>query len=53
MEMEIEQVTAQNLGDAQYRMLVGNRFNNIMAQPLSEFHHQLLMTGKTKVPPFT
>jgi len=43
-----EEVSAQDLRDAQDKMSMGHLFENIHAQPFPEFHHALLMAGWTK-----
>jgi hypothetical protein len=45
----VEEVSAQDLRNAEYEMPVGNLFENIHAQPLPEFHHALLMAGGAEV----
>jgi len=45
----VEEVTAQDLRDAEDKMPVRNLFENIRAQLLPEFHHALLMAGGTEV----
>lgn len=39
----VEKVTAEDFGDAEYEMTVGNLLEHIGAEPLPEFHHALLM----------
>jgi len=39
----VEEVTAEDFGDAEYEMPVRNLFEDIHAEPLPEFHHALLM----------
>jgi hypothetical protein len=49
----IQEVTAENLWDAEDEMTVGHLFEDIHAEPLPEFHHALLMAGRTEMPSFT
>jgi len=46
-----EEVSAQDLRDAQDKMPVGDLFEDIHAEPLPEFHHALLMARWTKACP--
>ena len=39
----IQKVTAEDFGDAEYEMPVRNLFEDIHAEPFSEFHHAFLM----------
>ena len=48
----IQEVTTKDLRDTEHEMPVMNIFEDIQTNPFSEFHHALLMAGRTKVPPF-
>jgi len=48
----VKKIPPQNFGDAQYRMSVRNRFDDLMTQPFTEFHHPFLMTGWTEMATF-
>ena len=39
----IQKVTAEDFRDAEYEMTVRDLFQNIHAEPFSEFHHAFLM----------
>jgi hypothetical protein len=39
----VEKVTAEDFGDAEYEMPVRDLFEDIHAEPFSEFHHAFLM----------
>ena len=45
----IEKVPAQDLRDAEDEMPVGDLLEHMDAEPLSEFHHPLLMAGRAKM----
>jgi len=49
----IKKIAAQNLGNAEDEMPVGNLLENVHAQPFPEFHHALLVTGRAEVSSFT
>jgi hypothetical protein len=45
----IQKVTAEDFGDAEYEMTVGDLFEDIHAQPFPKFHHALLMARRAKM----
>src|SRR3972149_10574768 len=47
----VQEISAQNLRDAEDKMTVGDLFEDIHAQPFSELHHALLMTGWAEMTP--
>jgi len=49
----IQEVSAENLRNAKNEMPVRDLFENIRAEPLSEFHHAFLMAGRAEMPSFT
>ena len=49
----VQEISAQNLRDAEDKMAMGDLFEDIHAQPFSEFQHALLMTGRTEMAAFT
>ena len=49
----IQKVTAKDFGDAEDEMTMGHLFQDIHAEPLTEFHHALLVTGRAEMPSFT
>jgi hypothetical protein len=49
----IQKVPAQDFGEAEDKMPVGNLLENIHTEPLSEFHHAFLMAGRAEMPSFT
>ena len=48
----IKEVPAEDFGEAENEMTVGHLLEDIHAQPLTEFHHALLVAGRAKVAPF-
>ena len=49
----IQKVATKNLRNTEHEMPVRNLFEDVHTEPLPEFHHALLVAGRTKVPPFT
>ena len=45
----IEEVPAQDRGDAEDEMSVGNLLEHLGTEPFPEFHHPLLMAGGTEM----
>jgi hypothetical protein len=45
----VKKIPAKNLRDAEDEMTVGHLLEDIHTEPLSEFHHALLMTGRAEV----
>jgi len=48
----VKKIPAQDFGDAENEMPVRNFLEDIHAEPLSEFHHALLMAGRAEMAPF-
>jgi len=49
----IQKVTAKHFGNTEYEMPVGYLFKDIHTEPLTEFHHALLVTGRAEMTAFT
>src|SRR5208337_1473055 len=49
----VKKIPAEDFRDAEDEMSVGHLFEDIHAEPLAEFHHTLLMTGRAKVAALT
>jgi hypothetical protein len=45
----VKKVPAQDLGDAENEMPMGDLLEHMCTEPLSEFHHPLLMAGGEKM----
>jgi len=48
----IQEVAPEDLGYAEDEVAMGNGLENLLAEPLAEFHDPLLVTGRTEMSAF-
>ena len=47
----IKEIPTEDLGDAEDKMSMGHRLDHVLAEPLTELHHPLLVARWTEVTP--